>query len=171
MKNVDLFLATLNRLKESIDASKDKEVAEALGMSDKALNARKTRNSFPELEVLALLARRPELNLDTTYVLTGKRVSDWQRSQFALTAKTVLEMEPDGNGPLHQSLLEAVKTVGSQQTVRQPEFDRLQEVLSYHDDDEFKMVLELAFTLAERLRGLRAKQPGASVKKPARKTA
>jgi len=170
MKKVDLFLATLNRLKESIDASKDKEVAEALGLSDKALNARKTRNSFPELEVVALLARRPELNLDATYVLTGERVSDWQRNQLALTAKTVLEMEPEGDGPLHQSLLKAVKVVGSQQTVRQPEFDRLQEVLSHHDDDEFKMVLELAFTLAERLRGLRAKQPEVSVKKLARKT-
>lgn len=171
MNSVDLFLNALNRLKEALGVSKDKQVADALGLSDKALNARKTRDSFPEMEVVALIARRPELKLDVSYVLTGERVSDWQRDQFELTAKTILEMEPEGDGPLHQSLLKAIKTVGKQQTVRQPEFDRLQEALSHHDDEEFKVVLEQAFTLAEGLRGLRAKQTCATVKKSVKKEA
>jgi len=158
METVDFFLGALNRLKQALGVSKDKEAAQVLGLTDKALNARKARDSFPELEVLRLIARRPELQLDATYVLTGERVSDWQRNQFAATAQTVAEMEPAGDGPLHQSLLDAVKTVGKQQTVRQPDFDRLQEVLSHTGDDEYKLVLEQSIALAERLRDLRAKR-------------
>lgn len=35
-------------------ARKDKEVAEALGLGEKAFNARKARNSFPKKELRAL---------------------------------------------------------------------------------------------------------------------
>lgn len=171
MTDVDFFVGALNRLKESLGVSKDKQVAEALGMSDKALNARKARHSFPEIELLALSARRPELKLDVAYVLTGERVSDWQRTQLALTAETILEMEPDGDGPLHRSLGKAMKATGKLKTDRQPIFDKLQDALAYNDEKEFKLVMELAFTLTERLRGLRAKQAEATAKKTEKKTA
>lgn len=75
MADVDFFLSALNRLKEGLGVSKDKEVAEALGMEAKALNARKARHSFPEKELLALSARRPELALDVGYILGGGPVA------------------------------------------------------------------------------------------------
>lgn len=165
------FELALLRLKEQLQVQGDKEVAAMLGLSPTAFNERKRRDAFPEEKLIAFFTNRSEAKLDVTYVLTGERVSDWQREQFALTAKTLLEMEPAGDGPLHQSLLEAVKTVGKQQTVRQPDFDRLQEVLSHHDDDEYKMVMDQALMLAERLRGLRARQAGVAVKKAAKKAA
>ena len=71
MPDVDFFHARLARLKVALGVSKDKEVAEALGLGEKALNARKTRSSFPEKELYALAAKRPELGLDVDYVLTG----------------------------------------------------------------------------------------------------
>ncbi|MBS0212334.1 MAG: hypothetical protein JSR26_04020 [Proteobacteria bacterium] len=51
--------------------SSDKAVAELLGMGEKALNARKRRDSFPAEKVKVLAADRPDLNLDVRYVLTG----------------------------------------------------------------------------------------------------
>ncbi|MDR0480776.1 MAG: helix-turn-helix domain containing protein [Gallionellaceae bacterium] len=71
MVDVDFFNACLGRLKVAIGASKDKEVAEALGLEEKAFNARKRRGSFPEKELYTLAAKRPELGIDTDYVLTG----------------------------------------------------------------------------------------------------
>lgn len=68
MKNFEISLL---RLKEQLGVPSDKEVAEQLGMSDKALNARKRRDSFPIKEVFALAAQRPELGIDPDYIVTG----------------------------------------------------------------------------------------------------
>lgn len=72
MANVDFLHERLGRLKVALRAGKDKEVAEALGLSEKAFNARKARNSFPEKELRALAQQRPELGIDVGYVLTGR---------------------------------------------------------------------------------------------------
>ncbi|AST88006.1 transcriptional regulator [Ralstonia pseudosolanacearum] len=65
------FEKSLLRLKEQLGVSTDKEAADLLGMSDKALNARKRRDSFPMTEVFALAAQRPELGLDPDWIITG----------------------------------------------------------------------------------------------------
>lgn len=71
MGNVDFFYERLGRLKAALRLSKDKEVAEVLGLGEKAFNARKTRGAFPEKELRALAQQRPELGIDVDYVLTG----------------------------------------------------------------------------------------------------
>lgn len=68
-----LFEPVLLRLKEQLGVTTDKEVAEILGLKEKAFNARKTRDSFPEDKLLALHAKRPDLHLDIAYILTGER--------------------------------------------------------------------------------------------------
>ena len=68
-----LFEPVLLRLKEQLGVSTDKEVASILGLGDKAFNARKKRDSFPEDKLLALHAKRPDLNLDIAYILIGER--------------------------------------------------------------------------------------------------
>ena len=68
------FEPVLLRLKEQLGASTDKEVASLLGLSPTAFNDRKKRDAFPEDKLLALHARRPDLNLDIAYILTGDRV-------------------------------------------------------------------------------------------------
>lgn len=65
------FEKGLLRLKQQLGVSADKEAAELLGLSDKALNARKRRESFPTKEVFALAAQRPELGLDPDWIVTG----------------------------------------------------------------------------------------------------
>ncbi|MDR1890131.1 MAG: helix-turn-helix domain containing protein [Zoogloeaceae bacterium] len=65
------FENCLLRLKQVLGTATDKEAAEILGLSDKALNARKRRNAFPETKLYALAAKRPDLKLDVDYVLTG----------------------------------------------------------------------------------------------------
>jgi hypothetical protein len=65
------FDAQLLRLKECLGVVEDQEVATLLGMSKFAFSDRKKRGSFPTDKLLALKASRPELNLDTTYILTG----------------------------------------------------------------------------------------------------
>lgn len=66
------FGAMLLRLKQQLGVQTNKSVAELLGMREKAFIARKSRNSFPETELYALAAKRPDLDLDVVYVLTGK---------------------------------------------------------------------------------------------------
>jgi hypothetical protein len=171
MADVDFFIGALNRLKESLGVSKDKQVAEALGLTDKAFNARKARKSFPEIDLLALSARRPELKMDVTYVLTGERVSDRDQEVLTLTAKTISEMEPEGDGPLHQAHRRAAKMAGTKKLVRQSELDKLKNALSDYDDDAFKLVMDTALSLAERLPVLREKQAKTGVKKAEKNTA
>lgn len=62
--------ATL-RLKQQLKKKNDKEVAELLGLSPVAWTGRKKRGNFPETELLALTAKRPDLGIDVGYVLNG----------------------------------------------------------------------------------------------------
>lgn len=66
--------ATL-RLKQQLKVTEDRQVAAFLGMTGKAWTARKRRNSFPEKELWALVAQRPDLKLDMGYVLNGVKDS------------------------------------------------------------------------------------------------
>ncbi len=63
------------RLKEQVRIKTDKDIAALLGMDVSAFNKRKKRNSFPERELLALAAARPDLNLDVDYILNGRATS------------------------------------------------------------------------------------------------
>lgn len=62
--------ATL-RLKQQLKVTKDKELAEMLGLSPVAWVGRKNRENFPTKEVFALAAQRPELGLDPDWIVTG----------------------------------------------------------------------------------------------------
>lgn len=68
---MNFFSDQLGRLKYALRVSKDGEVGEALGLSKTAFAERKRRKSFPERELYDLAAKRPDLNLDVDYVLTG----------------------------------------------------------------------------------------------------
>ncbi|MDO4626902.1 MAG: helix-turn-helix domain-containing protein [Pasteurellaceae bacterium] len=70
---MDSFKGKLIRLKNELNVETDKEVAEYLGMTNNSFTVRKSRNSFPEKELFALKAKRPELNLDMDYILLGHR--------------------------------------------------------------------------------------------------
>lgn len=65
------FDKALLRLKEQLNIATDKDVAEILGLGEKALNARKKRESFPTKEVFALATERPELGIDADWIVTG----------------------------------------------------------------------------------------------------
>lgn len=67
------FQKFLLRLKEALGVAADKDVAALLGFESRAFAARKRRNSIPDTELYALSAKRPELNLDVQYILTGER--------------------------------------------------------------------------------------------------
>ncbi|TNG92230.1 hypothetical protein FHQ28_08665 [Pasteurellaceae bacterium USgator11] len=69
------FENKLGRLKSELNMlnADDKDIAEILGMQGKAFSARKKRDSFPEKELFALHAKRPDLNLNVNYILAGTR--------------------------------------------------------------------------------------------------
>lgn len=71
-----IFDEQLLRLKQAAGMTADQDVAALLGMTKAAFFQRKSRNAFPEEKLLALSARRPELGLDVTYVMTGQRPED-----------------------------------------------------------------------------------------------
>lgn len=66
------FEQALIRLKNCVGVRTDKDVARLLEMDVSALNKRKTRGSFPAQKLNELVVKRPDLNLDATYVLTGR---------------------------------------------------------------------------------------------------
>lgn len=65
------FDTKILRLKAHVGFKSDKRIAELLGMTDKALHARKRRDVFPDDKLFALSAKRPELGIDPAYILTG----------------------------------------------------------------------------------------------------
>lgn len=70
------FEAALSRLKHALRVSNDADVAKALGMSKTAFAERKRRGSFPDRQLLALAAARPDLQLDPSFVLHGETAAD-----------------------------------------------------------------------------------------------
>lgn len=69
---MDFFDEAALRLKQQLKITEDKAVAEFLGFKPSAWVNRKKRNSFPDKELYALAAQRPDLEIDVQYVLTGK---------------------------------------------------------------------------------------------------
>lgn len=99
------FNSVLLRFKERTGLQTNKQVAELLGINEKAFIARKARNSFPAKELYALAAKRPDLKIDVAYVLTGipseahSRLSDLQAGldmAMATGANTFAEMKTGG---------------------------------------------------------------------------
>lgn len=69
---MDFFDEAALRLKQQLKVTEDKQAAEMLGMTGNAWTMRKRRRSFPEVELYALAAKRPELKINVEYVLTGR---------------------------------------------------------------------------------------------------
>ena len=69
------FVDFLYRLKQALDFKQDKDVADFLGLSEKAFSARKNRNSIPEQHLRTAAAMQPNLHLDVDYILTGSRIN------------------------------------------------------------------------------------------------
>lgn len=68
---MNLFSDFMVRLKSQVGLSKDKEIAELLGLSTTAFSERKKRDSVPIREVFELAKNRPDLGLDPDWVVTG----------------------------------------------------------------------------------------------------
>ncbi|MDE3995312.1 helix-turn-helix domain-containing protein [Glaesserella parasuis] len=89
------FTEKLLRLKNELKIQDDKDIAEILGLGVKAFSARKSRGSFPEKELFALKAKRPELNLDMDYILLGTR-----RKVFEAMEAETLKGMPAADEPM-----------------------------------------------------------------------
>jgi len=151
VNNVDFFYAKLNRLKTALGKTKDKEVAEELGLGEKAFNARKTRGSFPEKELRALAQQRPELGIDVEYVLTGGVLSPRQRQniegarQFTLALQGVNEAE---RAHLLGHNAQAARETAATNARREEITAQATELLNAYSDDE---TAELALLLLVKL--------------------
>ncbi|RUS65827.1 hypothetical protein CUZ56_02672 [Saezia sanguinis] len=92
---VNDFDQILLRLKAQLDVASNKKVAELLGMSYGAFNARSQRKSFPEEKLRILSEKRPELNLDIEYILNGAPArtgkTPWTPAVNTATPHTVQE--------------------------------------------------------------------------------
>lgn len=86
------FTRTLQRLKAALGVITDAEVATMLGLTKEAFSQRKGRNSFPDHDLRALAAKRPELGLDVERILDGARLS--QRRSSVLKRKVRVPAAP-----------------------------------------------------------------------------
>ena len=146
MLYVDCFHERLGRLKVALRARKDKEVAEALGLGEKAFNARKARNSFPEKELRALAQQRPELGIDVEYVLTGGRLTQRERDHLeSARALTLgLPMDEGDRQRLLAQLEDGFVLLATQNAARQHDYMRLMESLNSCTDESLRLVLLVA---------------------------
>lgn len=155
---VDFSKDALNRLKTVLRQTKDKEIAEALGMGEKAFNARKARNSFPEKELRALAQQRPELAIDVEYVLTGGRLSEQQR-QAIERARQITQTWPDIDDAdrerLHQLNHEAAYQTALQDAQRAAAIEPLS------DDERELLEMFRAAPLAAKVNAIKALQGNA----------
>lgn len=69
---MESFNSILDRLKTALNVNKDSEVAEKLQMTAKAFSLRKSRNSFPDENLIDLIKREPWRNIDLKFILTGE---------------------------------------------------------------------------------------------------
>lgn len=92
---MDFFDEAALRLKQQLKFTEDKQVAEMLGMTGNAWTMRKRRRSFPEVELYALAAKRPDLKINVEYVLTGRTpqsMTEQGRDDYLAGRLTALEV-------------------------------------------------------------------------------
>ena len=70
------FVDFLYRIKQSLDLKQDKDVADFLGLSEKAFSARKNRNSIPEQQLRMAAAEHPNLQIDVDYILGRSKIHE-----------------------------------------------------------------------------------------------
>lgn len=91
------FEEQLLRLKQAVKLTADQDVAALLGVTKAAFSDRKKRGSFPEDKLWALAKKRPELDLDTHYVLNGvtaKSAASQMLSNFGSRLREVRGEQP-----------------------------------------------------------------------------
>lgn len=76
----EIYDLCLNRAKEVLNVRFDKDLANILGMPTTTFNTKKKAFDFPDVELYALCSKRPELNIDMDYILTGISSSSYERS-------------------------------------------------------------------------------------------
>ncbi|GHT94186.1 hypothetical protein FACS1894116_07800 [Betaproteobacteria bacterium] len=133
---MDFFEEALLRLKQQVGVKTDKEVAALLGLSASALNTRKKRGNFPETELYALAAKRPDLRLDVGLVLHGDRLTHDQRVALAVTAAYPPAGIPDAAAQGVRMFLEL-------NDKRRAQYQRIGEILDDCSDDAVELVMQL----------------------------
>lgn len=135
--------ATL-RLKQQLGVTKDKDAAEHLGLSPVAWAGRKRRGLFPETELYALVAKRPELQLDVAYVLKGERQPRHARMQIDHVAAWAGQQGTELAAQFAKDLIESTAT---RTASRKDAYLLLVDLADHCDDERFKLLVEVAKAL------------------------
>lgn len=120
------------------------EAADTVGIR-REMWAKYEAGAEPGAKALAEMAKS---HVDVTYILTGERASDWERDVLTRTAEVVAKMEPAGDGPISQKMLQAYKLTPAQQKTRRGQYNDLEVMLDRCNDDDLAMVVNLAWRLA-----------------------
>jgi hypothetical protein len=137
---MDSFEEALLRLKQQLQVRDDKDVAAFLGLSAPAFNMRKKRGNFPETELYALAAKRPDLKLDVGLVLHGDRLTPDQRGALAVTAAYPPAGIPD-------AAAQVAKAFVDRNTHRREQYEQIIDLLEGCSDRTVETVLRLAEAL------------------------
>lgn len=147
---MDDFGKTLLRLKEQLGVQTDREVGALLGLSATAFNSRKQRGAFPEDKLFALKAKRPDLPLDTTYVLTGVRSSELGADGAQLEHAHKFQGTRRGKAVERDAhyLAEATREHAASAIGRKPYYARLESLLNRCEESTVRLVVELVEKVA-----------------------
>jgi len=139
---MEKFEATTLRLKQVLGVTLDRDAAAALGLSPRAWAGRKKTGLFPETELYALMAKRPDLDIDVTYVLTGERVTGHAKLRAQAMASGAGQQP--GNAGLTEFATGAIKFDAERETARQDAYKLLKDLADHCDDAHLKLLLDVA---------------------------
>lgn len=136
------------RLKQQLGVTQDRDVAGALNMTPRAWAGRKKNNSFPDAELYALAAKRPELSLDVNYVLTGASLSPRQSQLQALARQVTKKVaSPEDREQSLKMLDQAELEMAGTNARRNKTYEEITEVLRMCSDETVDLVSQLVAKL------------------------
>jgi len=125
-----------SRLREEVEAKGVSNLARTLGIARNTLYNWSEKGNVPLDKLFAL----GEAGVDVTYVLSGIRASPAIAAQAEFMIRAARMQEPDGAGPLHDMLPEALAAMGEHAAQRMPRLEPIIARLSTCGDEDFALV-------------------------------
>ncbi len=140
---VNRFEEVALRLKQEVGVTLDREVAELIGLTPRAWAGRKKADSFPEESLYALTAKRPDLKIDVSYVLTGQRLPAGV-SQPLQAAVHAVGQQPE----MASAITQSIAATAQKERLNQQTIESLRTLLHWCSEADQDLLLAIARRLA-----------------------
>ncbi len=133
---------TGNRLREARETLRMSQTAfaETAGVSKRAQINYEQGERAPDADYLARIA---DAGCDVLYILTGQKSPPGASRMHAFALAETARQEPDGKGPLHDLMNDALQGEAEQYARRMPRIDPIIQRLATCTDEDFALIESL----------------------------